>query len=312
MVVDVSYRNPNVFYELGLAIALGKKILPICYLKTYYETNGGEQGRIRSFEWKQTLFEWFSINSSDEKQYGDDDGYFKNFPFAGSKENACVGVNLRIAFDYSLSNTNNLLLYDPRQSVQQSPGIISRAINQFSKIVDKVTQGVRQWDDPAYKSTNFAKGMLSRGDRIMLLHSKETIITEDKDKKDTPVSYDYGDVCRIAINQANYSIESNEQSAKSLGLERNMWNYVYNCTETQNFDYPLFVDTVKECRFPELNFLLDDAPPSTQGNPWSFTYLDVILAKAQHCHTVLIDMRKNSINALFWMGIFHGPRTVRR
>lgn len=311
VVVDLSYQNPNVFYELGLAIALGKKILPICYLKTYYETNGGDQGCIRSFDWKRKLFEWFSISALDEKQYGDDK-YFENYPFADPPENKRIGANLKAAFDYSLSNTNNLLLYDPRQSVQQSPGIISRAINQFSKIVDKVTQGIRQKGDPVYESMNSedletkTKGMLSRGDRIMLLHSKETIITEDKDKKDTPVSYDYGDVCRIAINQANYSIESNEQSAKSLGLERNMWNYVYNCTEVQNLDYPLFVDTIKERRFPELNFLFDGIPMSAHGNLWSFTYLDVILAKAQHCHTAMIDMRNNSINAFFWMGIFHG------
>lgn len=309
VVVDLSYQNPNVFYELGLAMALGKKILPICYLKTYYKANGGEQGYIRTFDLKQTLFEWFSISAYDGKRYGDDK-YFKNFPFVGFSTNERIGANLKAAFEYSLSETDNLLLYDPRQSVQQRPGTISRAINQFSKIVDKVTRGARRRGDPAYESTNSeyleTKGMLSRGDRIMLLFSDESIINPDKDKKDISVSYDYGDVCRIAINQANYSIESNEQSAKSRGLERNMWNYVYNCTEVQNLDYPLFVDTVKERRFPELNFLLDGIPESTQGNPWSFTYLDIILAKAQHCHTALIDMRRNSIKALFWMGIFHG------
>lgn len=309
VVVDLSHPNPNVFYEFGLAVAMGKKILPICYLKTYYKVGKGEEHSIRTFDWKRTLFEWFSLNSQDGKRYGGDD-YFKNFPFAGSPENECVGQNLREAFDHSLWKTNNLLLYEPRQSVQWSHGSVAGAINQFSEIVEKVTKGIRPEGDPVLESARSGSlrtdGMLSRGDRIMLLFSDKKIVIPDKDKKDVSVSYDYGDVCSIAINQANYNIESNEQSAQSRGFERKMWNYIYNCTESQNFDYPLFVDTIKERRFSELNFLLDGIPLSSQEKSWSFTYLDVILAKAQHCHTALIDMRENSIKALFWMGIFHG------
>lgn len=309
VVVDLSHPNPNVFYEFGLAVAMGKKILPICYLKAYYEAGKGEESSICTFERKRTLFEWFSLNSQDGKRYGNDK-YFKEFPFAGAPENERIGQNLREAFDHSLSRINNILLYEPRQSVQWSHGSIAGAINQFSEIVEKVTKGIRPEGDPALQSARSellkTDGMLSRGDRIMLLFSDKHIIIQDKDKKDGFVEYDYGDVCGIAINQANYSIESNEQSAKSRGLERNMWNYIYNCTEGQNFDYPLFVDTIKERRFSELNFLLDGIPALSKKKSWSFTYLDIILAKAQHCHTALIDMRKNSIKALFWMGIFHG------
>lgn len=37
IVVDVSSQNPNVFYELGMAIAMQKLILPICYSESYYK-----------------------------------------------------------------------------------------------------------------------------------------------------------------------------------------------------------------------------------------------------------------------------------
>ena len=37
VIVDVSWQNPNVFYEFGIAVALGKLILPICYSESFKE-----------------------------------------------------------------------------------------------------------------------------------------------------------------------------------------------------------------------------------------------------------------------------------
>lgn len=37
VIVDVSVENTNVFYEFGMAVALGKMILPICYSESFYE-----------------------------------------------------------------------------------------------------------------------------------------------------------------------------------------------------------------------------------------------------------------------------------
>ena len=39
IIVDVSVENANVFYELGMAIALGKLILPICSHESYFSRN---------------------------------------------------------------------------------------------------------------------------------------------------------------------------------------------------------------------------------------------------------------------------------
>lgn len=37
IVVDVSNQNPNVFYEFGMAVALGKLILPVCFSESFYK-----------------------------------------------------------------------------------------------------------------------------------------------------------------------------------------------------------------------------------------------------------------------------------
>lgn len=45
VIVDVSVENSNVFYEFGMAAALGKLILPICYSKSFYEMDPPEKAK---------------------------------------------------------------------------------------------------------------------------------------------------------------------------------------------------------------------------------------------------------------------------
>ena len=75
VIVDVSDENANVFYELGLAVALGKLILPICYSESYFkevlpdklkkEMENNENITLRHhidcFPWRRKLFEHFRI-----------------------------------------------------------------------------------------------------------------------------------------------------------------------------------------------------------------------------------------------------------
>lgn len=84
IIVDVSSQNPNVFYELGMAIAMQKLVLPICYSESYYkmvlpaqtqkilDDNKCKQGEkqedleelehhIDCFTWRRRLFEYYGI-----------------------------------------------------------------------------------------------------------------------------------------------------------------------------------------------------------------------------------------------------------
>lgn len=82
IIVDVSFENANVFYEFGLAVALGKLILPICYSESFYdvrfpeqlaallETEGADdeiKRHIDCYPWRRTLFEHFGIRYRSKK-----------------------------------------------------------------------------------------------------------------------------------------------------------------------------------------------------------------------------------------------------
>lgn len=333
IVVDFSYENPNVYYEFGLAVALGKKILPICYKGSYMASNPDAKG-IARFPLKKRLFEYFSLNSQDfdgefKKDFSTEDVYEGEnlIPPTGCEK---INESLKEALLHSLKVLDNLLIYDPQIPALRMQANIGQKINAFSKIVEKLTIGKSLLnsakDNSAESDHRFlpqsnatlSAGLKRRGDRILLLYSDQPIITEDKDRADSKVPFNFGDIGRLAVNQANHDIErgkhfvegsNQEQLASTPREEQLLWYNVYNCTMTQSMDSPLSAETVYAELFPELNFLsdsksLDKALHSSKD--WSFTYLDAIMAKAQNCFTALIDMRKNRIEALFWMGLFHG------
>ena len=45
IIVDVSSQNANVFYELGMAVTLGKMILSICYSESYYRMEAPDKAK---------------------------------------------------------------------------------------------------------------------------------------------------------------------------------------------------------------------------------------------------------------------------
>ncbi|MCM1543644.1 MAG: hypothetical protein NC121_20660, partial [Blautia sp.] len=93
VIVDVSTQNPNVFYEFGMAVALEKMILPICFSESFYKLDVPEKLRelkaesdkktgllyhtaedepkkdpydeilhhIGCYPWRKTLFEYYGI-----------------------------------------------------------------------------------------------------------------------------------------------------------------------------------------------------------------------------------------------------------
>ncbi len=76
VIVDVSSQNANVFYEFGMAVALGKMILPICYSESFYKMIISEKLKDRYwklkdtediahhiglFPWRKDLFEYYGI-----------------------------------------------------------------------------------------------------------------------------------------------------------------------------------------------------------------------------------------------------------
>lgn len=89
IIVDVSFENSNVFYEFGMAVALGKLILPICYSESFFEVRyppqlveamdkealdekstikrDGIDRHIDCYPWRRTLFEHFGLRYRSKK-----------------------------------------------------------------------------------------------------------------------------------------------------------------------------------------------------------------------------------------------------
>lgn len=53
IIVDVSSQNPNVFYEFGMAVALEKLILPICFSESFYKLELPDYLKKLRFEYKE-------------------------------------------------------------------------------------------------------------------------------------------------------------------------------------------------------------------------------------------------------------------
>lgn len=91
VIVDVTVENTNVFYEFGMAVALDKLILPICYNDSFYRpkppknniefessTSGKQklEKHIDCFPWRRRLFEYFGL------RYRNSDSIVQYFPYA--------------------------------------------------------------------------------------------------------------------------------------------------------------------------------------------------------------------------------------
>lgn len=112
VVVDVSSQNANVFYELGMAVAFGKMILPICYSESFFKMVIPEKYKekhwklpkhkrvemerhIGFYPWRKDLYEYYGIRykSSDfqsvylkfktitKPKYGFSDIKYDRFPY---------------------------------------------------------------------------------------------------------------------------------------------------------------------------------------------------------------------------------------
>lgn len=319
IIVDLSYENPNVFYELGMAVALKKKILPICYLHKYYEEKNDQKwssaenlpvcslrkhhekkNDIRNFRWKETLMKFYSINrlepeSKDLKYYTDYDEELNNYPYqknifvdgekVGEKQAVPIGVRIRERLNKTLSNLNTLMVYNLTGFME---GDICECIDNYTKIVEKVCREMR-----------------CPGDRICLMYSDKQLNVVDRDSSlQETVEYSFGDICRLAINQGLHDIESKEKYGDPFNKpERLVRNYSYNRTQKVKLEYPVLVDNFFNHIFYEVKELYGSCE-AEKGE--YFTYLDVMLANAANCNIAFLDFRDNSDESLFWLGIYHG------
>lgn len=239
VVVDVSQRNTNVFYELGIAVALGKLILPICYseslfmlevpeiLKSLKEEDYRKKLRhIDCFPWRRTLFEYYGIrfrtydsSSAKENPIGNNNSINDKVKYlkfdTAIKEKYGFSDMQYTRFPYqrdinTSSKTENIgkKLYEILRNSYNNSGR-----NQNTLVVYTM-DGLLNEEQAGLCIVNYYNNITKQmkaqqcfyGDRVGVLIQGNTISEKEKDtQKNRSLLYSVGEIIHIGMNQATYT-----------------------------------------------------------------------------------------------------------
>ncbi len=248
VIVDVSTQNPNVFYELGMAVALGKMILPICYSESYYKMVIPEKVKkvedirkykilehhIDCYPWRKKLFEYYGIrykkdtkkgNEEDKnKDRGDARTHYLEYEKATKEEYEFSDIkysrfpyhekNYKYGEDTNKDKSNigeeiyNELRKQYNQSKQKDNTLIVYTMDGFSNKEQAGTCIVNFYHDIVARM-RYEKCF--SGDRVGVLVQGNVIPEEDKDTREKlNLFYNVGEIIHIGVNQATYIAAKNK------------------------------------------------------------------------------------------------------
>lgn len=342
VIVDVSSPNPNVFYEFGMAVALHKLILPICYSGSYYQfrmpfdtkriphkARLKKEQHIGCYPWCKELFEYYGISyqSQDDhvhylnystviKPYEGryfDDIIYDRFPYDAPIKGKKMGNKIRagqIIYDrlktgYEHAKGINALVLYTMEGFLNEDQAGSCIINYFNYITK-----------PMQEENCFC------GERVGVLVQNHPIPENDKDKKDRQhVLYNTGEIIHIGVNEATY--QAMNYKIKSPEFEAFMRQASHQKTEITEEVQREIVDSIKEHisnrgiiiyvqnpvyvdRLKKHNNLKILAPYSISGTDKQFfCFYYVMLRTLCYVNQLVVDITDNSTQALFWLGAAH-------
>lgn len=370
VIIDVSVENTNVFYEFGMAVALGKLILPICYSESFYalvlpETaaknkvnRGTVEHHIDCYPWRKKLFEYYGIRyksskkrssrteevynksmineeSEDEidgtyyfpyekavnEDYGFTDLQYSRFPYHEIVEaNADVRTARRIGEEIynRLAKTYNTSTYDHNTLVVYTmDGFLNEAqagqciINFYNNMTKQMKEEHCFW-----------------GERVGVLVEANSIPEDIKDAKtDRKLLYSVGEIIHIGTNQATYialkakiktkdflsvngSLRESEVGQEGCEWEKDIQRFVKEHIRNKGFlvypNNPVYVNRVK-------NGLQNDIlkkEPECRNRDFCYDHFfclyHVMLRNLKYTNEIVVDISKNSLQSLFWLGAAHG------
>ena len=235
IIVDVSHQNPNVFYELGVAIALGKMILPICYSESYYkmvvpklikETDpdySDIEHHIGCYPWRKELFEYFGMfhtKSENRKtvylnfeevikpRYNFSDIQYNRFPYDAEinvEKEMDDGTTQIVKKEKIGEKLYNELKYNFENCNKEDNTLLVYTMDDFLNKEDAGKCIVN------FYHTITAKLQVEQcfcGDRVGVLVQGTGIPETDKDAdKEIDLFYSIGEIIHIGVNQATYLSE---------------------------------------------------------------------------------------------------------
>lgn len=244
VIVDVSSQNANVFYEFGMAVALGKLILPICYSESFYKMayprklkykywgladkeRESIEHHIGFFPWRKALFEYYGIrykidNSQTgyakfedviKPEYGFDDLKYDRFPY-----HEVIPDDQK----YKQSQHYEEVSENDDEKVKGSIGekIYNRLKDEYNKAKAKDNTLIVYTMDAFLNKeqagsciVNFYRNITARmnqekcfrGERVGVLVQENVIPENEKDAMDQmDIFYNIGEIIQIGTNQATY------------------------------------------------------------------------------------------------------------
>lgn len=336
IVVDVSVQNANVFYEFGMAIALGKLILPICYSESFYKITVPPiikddlnltrevEHHIGCYPWRKNLFEFYGIRYKfatsqtcyeefekiTDAKYGFSDFNYTRFPYheplPGDAEIIGKKIYNKLRDEYNGANStqNTLVVYTMDAFLNEKQAGLC-IVNFYHGIVARMRQ-----------EKCFC------GDRVGILVQENAVREDEKDaKSQLDLSYSVGEIIQIGLNQATYlamkdKIDAHDSFVKNQKViplnenkkevERFIKGYVRNKGMRIYPNYPVFVDRMKNLLHRDILDSVTTDPKYVCYNSKFFCLYHVMLRTLRYTNEVVVDISGNCLQALFWLGAAHG------
>lgn len=378
IVVDVSSENNNVFYEFGMAMAMGKLILPICFSESFYQIKlptaleayikrhfestppikeddeTSEVGKtskmvehlkrhIDCYPWRRTLFENYGLryrNNRDsdklgaapetnklpvsekirttqyiafqdavEPRYGFSDLDYSRFPYAEAvpktekDDEEILGKRIYTKLGKSYNNAryedNTLVVY---------------TMNGF---LNGEQAGECIYNFYTYYTKKFREEQCFCGDRVGILLEPSDIPEPVKDAKEKRhLLYNVGDIIHLGTNEATFAAQRDMiKTADYLAVPKDLVepappfdtdallvftkNHIRNRAIPIYPHRPIYVSRMKDKLQTDL---LDD---NQEHKPY-YCYFHVMLRTLKYVNEVVVDISKNALASLFWLGAAHG------
>lgn len=346
VIVDVSYQNANVFYEFGMAVALRKLILPICYSESFYKMvtpetlkkkevmdvmSKDEWGTIEHhigfYPWRKNLFEFYGIRyrtnelqtkyleyeEVTDERYGFSDIQYRRFPY---HEQLVLG-----------SNTNG----ETPQKKIIGEEIYNKLKNEYNNkketantLVVYTMDAFLNEEEAGLCIVNFYEKIVSKmqeekcfcGERVGVLVQGNVIPENEKDiKEKLDIEYSVGEIIQIGTNQATYlaaeeKIKSDDNWSDLLGYGK------VTPSSIQKKEIGRFVKkhiTNRAMRIYPNNPVFVHRMKNllhkdllTSSKEDDFYLYYVMLRTLRYTNEIVIDISNNCLQSLFWLGAAHG------
>lgn len=223
IIVDVSSQNANVFYEFGMAVALGKLILPICYSESFYKMELPQnlqsqrntdhlKKHIGCYPWRKQLFEYYGIRYREDKAKGEPE--YIRFKEAAKASNGFSDAKYdRFPYREILKgNTKTIgqIIYEKLQAEYNKP---FGSAAKYNTLVVYTMDGFLNEVQAGSCIVNFYHSITSRmkqeqcfcGERVGVLVQEKVIPEGEKDAQSKiNLYYNVGEIIHIGLNQATY------------------------------------------------------------------------------------------------------------